>query len=101
MRLIDYCGKQIELTAERWQHIVTEHPEVKGFKAELTDILGKPSLVKHSKRDKGVLLYYRYYPNIFGGKYLLAVVKIQLRSFLLTCYVTDKIKGGNVIWQKK
>lgn len=100
MKISDYRGHQVELTQERWQHIVTEHPEIRGFRKRLPEILSQPDLVKRSKKDKEVLLYYRYYPDIFGGKYLLAVAKIQRRSFLLTYYVTDRIKEGDVIWQK-
>ena len=100
MKIKDYLGNQIELTDERWRHIITEHPEVRGFKDRLSEILSNPDLVKCSKRDKDVLLYYRYYPDIFGGKYLLGVVKIQKQPFLLTYYVTDRIKEGEVIWQR-
>ncbi len=100
MKISDYRGNQIELTDERWQHIITEHPEVRRFKNRLSEMLSQPDLVKCSKRDKDVLLYYRYYSDIFGGKYLLAVVKINKRPFLLTYYVTDRIKEGDVIWQR-
>ena len=100
MKISDYRGHQVELIKERWQHIVTEHPEIRRFKKRLPEILSEPDLVKRSKKDKEVLLYYRYYPDIFGGKYLLAVAKIQRRPFLLTYYVTDRIKEGDVIWQK-
>lgn len=101
MRIKDYIGNQIELTTERWRHITNEHPEVRGFKNRLSEILATPDLVKRSKRDKDVLLYYRYYPDIFGGKYLLAVVKVHRQPFLLTYYVTDRIKEGEVIWQRR
>ena len=100
MKINDYRGHQVELTMERWQHIVTEHPEMKGFQKKLPEILSEPDLVKRSKKDKEVLLYYRYYADILGGKYLLVAAKIQRRSFVLTCYITDRIKEGDVIWQK-
>lgn len=100
MKISDFRGNQIELTNERWQHIITEHPEVRGLKNRLSQILSAPDSVKRSKRDKDVLLYYRYYPDILGSKYLLAVVKIHKRSFLLTCYVTDRMKEGDIIWQR-
>ena len=92
MKIADWCGNQIELTNECWQHIVTEHPEIRGFRKRLSQILSEPDLVKRSKRDKDVLLYYRWYSDIFGGKYLLAVAKVYRRPFLLTYYVTDRIK---------
>jgi len=100
VKISDYRGHQIELTQERWRHIVTEHPEIRGFKKILSEILSEPDLVKRSKKDKEVLLYYRYYSDILGGKYLLVVAKIQGRPFVLTCYITDRVKEGDVIWQK-
>lgn len=100
MKISDYLGNQIELTDERWHHIIIEHPEVKSLKDRLSEILSQPDMVKRSGRDKDVLLYYRYYPDILRGKYLIVVVKLKERPFLLTCYVTDKIKEGDVIWQR-
>lgn len=100
MDIIDRYGNRIELSNERWQHIIKEHPEVKNCQDKLPEVVKQPDLIKHSKKDKDVLLYYRYYPEILGGKYLLVVVKIRSRSLVLTCYVTDRIKEGDVLWQR-
>ena len=89
----------IKLTDKQWKHITTEHPEIEPYKNKLADVLGKPDLVKRSKRDKDTFLYYRYYEGIYGGKYLLVVARIK-DKLLLTCYITDRIKEGDLIWKK-
>ncbi|OGL42752.1 MAG: hypothetical protein A2W05_02640 [Candidatus Schekmanbacteria bacterium RBG_16_38_10] len=101
MTITDIFNDIIELTDERWQHIVREHPEVESYKGKIQEVLSSPDYVKKSKRDKEVLLYYRHYDDILDGKYLLVAVKKGLRSFILTCYITDIIKKGESLWEKK
>lgn len=93
----DKFGSIIKLTDKHWSHIIKEHPEVGAYKSRLSDVLTKPDLVKRSKRDKDTFLYYRYYKDIYKGKYLLVVARDGL---LLTCYITDRIKEGDIIWKK-
>ena len=57
--------------------------------------------MKESSRDVEVLLYYRFYDDISNGKYMLVVAKKGFRSFILTCYITDMIKKGVTLWEKK
>lgn len=101
MIVTDIFKNPIELTDERWHHIIKEHPEVKPYKERMQEVLLMPDYVKRSKRGKDVLLYYKFYGDIFSGKYLLAVVMKGLRSFILTCYITDIIKKGENLWEKK
>jgi len=91
----------IELTDERWYHIIKEHPEVKQYRERLQEVLTIPDYVKKSSRDTKVLLYYKYYGDILMGKFLLVVVKKNLRSFILTCYIADAIKRGETLWERK
>jgi len=98
----DYSGIEIELTEERWNHITKEHPEIKTHYEKIGDVLSAPDQVKLSKRDENVFLYYRFYHDIQSGKYLLIVVKKdQERSFVLTGYITDAIRKGDTIWERK
>ena len=60
-----------------------------------------PDYIKKSSRDTKVSLYYKYYGDIFIGKFLLVIVKKNLRSFILTCYITDAMKRGEAIWERK
>ena len=46
-------------------------------------------------------LFYKYFANIKGGKYLAVVVKINKRNFILTSYLTDKTITGKKIYEKE
>lgn len=99
-KVTDIFGSTIVLTGERWEHIVAKHPEVKPYKDRVSSVLSSPDLVKESRRDKDVLLYYKHFDDILGGKYLLIVVKLKDRSFIVTAYITDRIKEGKEVWKK-
>ncbi len=99
-KFIDYWDTEVELTEERWEHIVKEHPEIEALREQIGMVLIGPDYVKRSLRDKDVWLYYKYEEMLYNGKYLLVVVKRGQRSFVVTCYVTDKIKQGDTIWRK-
>jgi len=101
MFITDIFKEAIELTDERWLHITKEHPEVDLYRERIREVLSSPDYVKKSKRDPEVLLYYKFYDDIFNGKYLLGAVRKGLRLFLLTCYITDVIKKGETLWEKK
>ena len=74
---------------------------MKPYYNEIDSVLLSPDFVKKSKRDKNVLLYYKNFTKIMGGKYLLVVVKKSvIRNFIITVYITDKIKEGDVVWKK-
>ncbi len=100
--LIDYQNKRIRLTDERLTHIL-QHPEVKELGSEIERVLLNPEFVVCSKTDVNVSLYYRYYLKTqVGDKWLCVVVKDLVDdSFVLTAYLTDKIKAGEIIWQKR
>jgi hypothetical protein len=93
-------GEKAHLTDREWDHIVHRHPEIKKYGRRIHEILALPDLVKISKRDPDVHLYYRFYNDIFNGKYLLVVVNHSRRK-VVTMFITDKIKVGEVLWQKK
>jgi hypothetical protein len=101
VKFYDLEGQRIELSKERWQHIVDQHPEVERHRGLIADVLREPDLIKRSRRAQDIWLYYKFYSTIFSGKYLMVVVKKSLHSFVLTCYITDTIKRGEMIWQKK
>ncbi|MBW4540006.1 MAG: hypothetical protein KME43_12805 [Myxacorys chilensis ATA2-1-KO14] len=93
--LLDFQNRAIRLSDERQQHIL-EHPEMEGLEAEIRRTLSKPEIVRRSKSDVTVILYYRYYTDtLVGEKWLCVVVKLLLDdAFVLTAYLTDKPKQG-------
>jgi len=100
--LTDYQGKKIRLTEERAKHIC-EHPEMFNLFSEISHVLKYPQVVMFSRTDETVNLYYRfYYKTLVGDKWLCVVVKDSNDdSFILTAYLTDKIKKGTLLWQSQ
>ncbi|MGH9423137.1 MAG: hypothetical protein ACRD3J_24380 [Thermoanaerobaculia bacterium] len=97
----DFQGLEIRLTSERISHIL-EHPEMAGMEAAIEETLQSPERLIQSLSDAGVHLYYRaYFRTVVGGKFLCVVVKVAEESpFVLTAYLTDRIKKGVTLWPK-
>jgi hypothetical protein len=100
--LRDYQGVPIRLTDERLTHIL-EHPEMVGLERAISETLMQAVKVLGSLTDPDAHLYYRLYPaTLVGEKYLCVVVKFSREdAFVITAYLTDKIKAGVLLWSKK
>lgn len=100
--LTDYEGRVIRLTDERLEHIL-EHPEMKEMGHAIEETLANPGRVVQSISDPEARLYYRFYIETrVGDKYICIAVKMmQEDAFIITAYLTDTIKRGEVIWPKK
>ena len=96
--LEDVFGHRLRLTAKQRRHILAAHPELKPYLTRFAEVVKAPEWVKRSRRDPRVYLYYRFYPDLFDGKYILVVARIGHEGQLLTCYVTDTIKPGELLW---
>lgn len=102
MRILhDYEGRSIRLTDERLNHI-HEHPEMAGLDAAIEETLVEPQQVVQSFSDAQARLYYRFYVGTrVGDKYLCIVVKFaDDDAFVLTAYLTDKVKKGVQLWPR-
>jgi hypothetical protein len=97
--LHDFQGLAIRLTAERRAHIL-EHPEMASMEAAIGETLLEPERVVQSFSDSRARLYYRFYfRTMVGSKYLCVVVKtLGDDAFVLTAYLTDRIKQGVPVW---
>jgi hypothetical protein len=100
--LTDCFGHKVRLTDERLAHIL-EHPEMKGMAGEIRRALIQPQLVRRSRSDEAVRLFYEFYAQaIVGGKWLCVVVKYaENDAFVVTAYLTDKPKSGEDLWPIK
>jgi len=100
--LRDYQGTPIRLTNERLNHIL-EHPEMAGLEGAIGETLLRPEKVLGSLTDPDAHLYYRLYTaTLVGEKYLCIVVKFSHKdAFVVTAYLTDKIKAGALLWPKE
>jgi hypothetical protein len=103
MKLLhDFQGLAIQLTDERRGHIL-EHPEMIEMEPAIEETLQDPERVVQSVSDSSVRLYYRFYfRTIVGGKYLCVVVKMGgVGAFVLTAYLTDRVKKGERLWPNR
>lgn len=103
MKLITDCfGRSVRLTDERLAHIL-QHPEMAGLEDEVTRALRSPVEVRVSRTDEAVRLFYAFYTQTsVGGKWLCVVVRYSSDdAFVITAYLTDKLKGGEIVWPKK
>ena len=53
--------------------------------------------------DPTARLYYRFYHRtLVGGKHLCVVVKFAAEeAFVVTAYLTDRVKKGRVLWPEE
>ena len=82
---------------------IQQHPEMVDMESEITYVLQAPAEVRLSRLDSTVQLFYEYYAKTrVGGKWLCAVVKyLSSDGFVVTAYLTDRLKTGETIWPKK
>ena len=97
--LKDYFGRSVRLTDERLRHIL-EHPEMADMESAMEATLREPEKVIQSRTDESVALCYRsYYGTIVGDKWLCVVVKyMDDDAFIITAYLTDTVKQGDLLW---
>ena len=91
-------GFHVRTTKGYWKIITAvKHPSMAKRVDEVKKCILEPDEVRLSKRDKSVYLFYRG----FNSGSICVVVKYEgKRSYIITSYLTDKIKEGEVIWRK-
>jgi hypothetical protein len=100
--LFDYQRREVRLTEERLAHILT-HSEMVGMESQIADTLKNPQLVRKSRSDDSVNLFYRFYTQTkIGDKWLCVVAKyLPDDAFVVTAYFTNKPKKGDDLWQSE
>jgi hypothetical protein len=70
---------------------------------EIERVIQAPAEVRISRSDESVRLFYEYYARTsVGGKWLCVVIKYFLDdAFVITAYLTDTIKSGEILWPTK
>jgi len=99
----DYRGREVRLPDERLAYILRKHPEIAGLEEAMRETLDLPEQVRQSTSDPvRVNLYYRWHIGTTrGDKYLCVVVKlVDDDAFVITAYLTEEIKRGDVIWPR-
>lgn len=69
---------------------------------EIEKVLQVPTEVRVSRSDDSVHLFYEFYSQTrVGGKWLCIVVKYETEdAFIVTAYLTDQLKVGEIVWPK-
>jgi len=96
IEVVSKLGKRIRITKNYWDFIITKHESVKYMENEVAETLINPEIVRLSKNDPNVYLYYSKY-----RKYYLCVVckHFDKGGFIITAYLADKIKKGELIYE--
>ncbi|MEA2074365.1 MAG: DUF4258 domain-containing protein [Euryarchaeota archaeon] len=96
--VVSKLDKRIRITKNYWDVISSKkHPSVANMMNEARLALIDPFEVRGSRQDPNVILYYRKLNN----KFICTVVKhLNREGFIITVYLTYKIKRGEVLWKK-
>ena len=92
-------GFRYKTTQGYWSLITSvKHPNLAGKESAVIRTLTEPDQIRKSRSDESVYLFYRK----VGKRYLCVVAKrTEAKSaFIMTAYVTEKIKEGQVVWKK-
>lgn len=91
--------KLVRTSKSYWRKITqVKHPRLRSKTLLVKDALRNSDLIRQSKSDKKVYLYYRKQ----NKHYLCVVVKhLNGDGFIITSYFTSKILEGKIIWTKK
>jgi len=98
----DCFGNKVRLNDERLAHIL-DHPEMRGMETEIEQVLARPRIVRRSRSDAAIRLFYEFYAQtLVNDKWLCVVVKYMVNdAFVVTAYLTDKPKNGEDLWPIK
>jgi hypothetical protein len=95
-------GVRIRLTGERWQHIVTSHPEMDAERERVVQSLEHPDFVQAG--DFGELLAIRDWPaTSLGSKYVVVAYRevSQMDGFVSTAYLTRRpSRSRRIVWKR-
>lgn len=99
----DVNNRDVRLTDERYEHLMSDHPEMAEQIDKVRETLLNPGKVVRSRTDPQVELFYQFYQTTpVTQKFLCVVVKAFTDdAFIITAYFTSTIKQGEMLWEKK
>lgn len=91
-------NKIIRTTKEYWNYLIEiKHANVNGHENEVINTLNDPDMIRRSKIDEDVFLYYKKAENFL---YCVVTRHENGTGYLITAYLTDKLKEGESVWTK-
>lgn len=96
-QIVCKLGFSVKLTEERYFHIITRHPEILDKEDKIKEAVSNPDFIKGSKFDSNVALFYK---SVAKDYIVVVVKKTGYDGFVITAYLTDFVKEGDIIWKK-
>lgn len=92
-------GIIVRTTNAYWTRIITtKHPNIAKYEKQVKETLQNPDEIRKSRQDERVHLYYKHI-----GKLHICVVADHIQEgegYVITTYLTDRIKEGEQIYVK-
>ena len=111
LRCLDKDGVTVICSRDTWEnHVVPEHPEMRGCEAYVKATIEKPyQLYQDSKHPNQKVIYQPFIlPKPFHTQYLRVAIKYRKRKwgnvvgYILTAFACqNKKKGDILIWEEK
>ncbi len=100
-----YLQSEVELTDERWQHILDKHPDLlPEYVAQMVTTLRDPDEVRRDERFPRTHLFSRWYAEVNKGKLVVVAVVSEpapsLRYWIVTAYSTRRLRQGVIEWKR-
>jgi hypothetical protein len=98
-QVISKLGMEVRTTEHYWKVITKiKHPVIRGKELQVQKTLKNPGIIRRSKSDDKVYLFYRRYKQY----YIVVVVRKlnKKEGFIITSYLTHNIIEGKQIWPK-
>lgn len=96
-----YLSGKVELNKEREKHIAERHPDLlPAYRKCIAETLADPDQVRRSARFGNALLFYRWFDEVRGGKFVAIVVITNARHWIVTAYIIGELSKGEIIWMR-
>ena len=98
-KILTPLGVEVRTTFDYWQYLIDiKHPVMKNKEDLVKKTLKNPDEIRQSKIDKEIFLYYKKFDKLYC--IVAKHTNSHAHGFLITAYPTDKIKEGDLIWEK-
>jgi hypothetical protein len=92
----------IRLTQERWQHIISRHPEMRDQQDRVLETVAEPEMIQEG--DFGEVLAVRFYVETPLTSKFLVVVYREVNAedgFIVTSYLSSRLLARRrVVWKR-
>jgi hypothetical protein len=96
----------VHLTSERIDHIRGGHPEFRAMEVEvmieaIRITIEEPSIIVKSRKDPDGVVFAKWEPRIYGGKYVVvAVITSPEQNWIITAFIARAIPKGLILWTR-